>query len=815
MFPSKPFEHSFFFHGNKQSASIAVLALLMTLVILVRNMIAPKTEFVNFSIQCLKRAKQFCAAKILKYMFNRLQVQLKNVENPFRHWIVISQKRIAQKLQGEYGFPTVRKAIALLVDWGLLILERKVPGRAGRHYRYLLAASRDETNIPSTLFGEELNEDNQKFAELSDEFSGEARKFNEDNREKSDRTALDLELPPKLLKLHLVNFEQPRNAGCESDSNASANNNRSKNKNIESTEKKLTRNKLEISKRRTRENPLPKRRLKQKSKTKKSGKATKCHRWGQKFREFDEKFRDIVTKYLSDSCTPKDIARCASEGIDRSRECEINDTVIDYCVRAGVDTVKRAIAVCKRDMEKNFIKKPAAFLVRKIQGLLASEGLLAEEEYPRQLHQLEAATPDRQEFCKTRLEATPGQEPCKTNPEKNPPQEAAIANWPECSEADRNCKTGDKAIPQPRFQTHHLSNPYPEGDKAMDKTHLRFQTHHLSNVCRRPDGRIDKPLVLWLFELRRKQFDTANQFDVENELNNDGDKASRAWESFREEMTQRVINFSERLAAASANPEHARNFLTDCQEIAAIAPYAYPEQISGDALFFLAPYIDLCAERPPGINNGIGARIKAIAINSRQEQQQELDIPSESLLTDLPLTVSATRSADAESLATREVEQSIPELPDGSDRADNSLAYRVEGGAASLEEPTEKYGNPQQNLARLAKMVSSVKVDLSGFDATDSDEHLTKQQAIDLEDEPLNCKKDDAPAQKKAEARLMWQQFYADARWVELPPTQQEEPDAAKIQRLWSDPGLRDGLIRAIAAHPQWGLQVTDGELDF
>ena len=382
-----------------------------------QNMIAPKIEFVNFSIQYLKRAKQFCAAKILKYMFNRLQVQLKNVENPFRHWIAIGQRRIAEKLQGEYGLPTVRKAIALLVDWGHLILERKVPGRAGRHHRYLLAASRDKTNIPGDETQElnELNEDNQKFAELSAELSAETQELNEDNqkfsednqkfselsaelsaeiqelnednREKSDRSALDPEPPPELLKLHLVNFEQPRNVGCESDSGARANDNRSKNKNnIESTEKKLTRNKLEIPERRTSKNSLPKPRLKQEKKTKKSGKA-RCHRWGQKFRrEFDEKFRDIVEGYLGQACTPKDIARCASEGIDRSRECEINDTVIDYCVSAGVDIVRKAIANCKRDMEKNFIKKPAAFLVRKIQGLLADAGLLAEEEYPRQPH---------------------------------------------------------------------------------------------------------------------------------------------------------------------------------------------------------------------------------------------------------------------------------------------------------------------------------------------------------------------------------------------------------------------------------------------
>ncbi|NER39611.1 MAG: hypothetical protein F6J93_37690 [Oscillatoria sp. SIO1A7] len=763
-------------------------------------MIAPKIEFVNFSIQCLKRAKQFCAAKILKYMFNRLQVQLKNVENPFRHWIAIGQRRIAEKLHGEYGLPTVRKAIALLVDWGLLILERKVPGRAGRHHRYLLAASRDKTKFATQKF----SEDNREKSELNGDAT---QKFSEDNREKSELNGdatqkfsednRDPEPPPELLKLHLVNFEQSRNVGCESDLGASANNNRSKNKNnIESTEK-LTRNKLEIpEKKRTRKNPLPKPQLKQERKNKKSGKA-RCHRWGQKFRrEFDEKFRDMIEGYLSKACTPKDIARCASEGIDRDRECEINDTVIDYCIRAGVDTVKRAIANCQRDMEKNFIKKPAAFLVRKIQGLLADAGLLAEEEYPRQPHQLEA-TPDRQEPCETRLEATLGQEPCKTNPEKNPPQEVAIANRQEPLGTDR-CKTFRK-------------------NEAMDKIYLRFQTYRQSEVCRKPDGRIDNALVLWLFELRRSQFDTANQFDVENELNNDGDKASRAWESFREEMTQRVINFSSRLAAARANPQNARNFLADCQEIAAIAPYAYLDQISDDALFFLAPHIDLCAERPPGINNGIEARIKAIAINSRQEQQQELDIPSESLLTDLPLTVSATRSADAESLAAREVGQlqSMPEQEHFGDRADNF------SGGAALEEPTEKYGNPQQNLARLAKMVSSVKVNLSGSSATEEADqtsgYLTKQQSLALEAELLNRKRDDALAQKKAEARLMWQQFYADREWVNLPLMQQEEPDAAKIQRLWKDPGLREGLIRAIDAHPQWGLRVTDDgvELDF
>ena len=89
-------------------------------------------------------------------------------------------------------------------------------------------------------------------------------------------------------------------------------------------------------------------------------------------------------------------------------------------------------------------------------------------------------------------------------------------------------------------------------------------------------------------------------------------------------MTQRVLNFSSRLAAASANPQNARNFLEDYQEIAAIAPYAYPEQISNDALFFLSPHIDLCAERPPGINDGMRSRMKAIA--QLQELYEQVEV---------------------------------------------------------------------------------------------------------------------------------------------------------------------------------------------
>ncbi|NER33152.1 MAG: hypothetical protein F6J93_03615 [Oscillatoria sp. SIO1A7] len=754
-------------------------------------MLTPSWNFVNSVAQKLEGCGKHCAAKTLRYLYNRLQRQLADnkSDSPKKYWLLVSQQKIVEKLNGEYKITAVRSALNLLIELGIVIRDRQFD-HSGKGWRYLLAAQlSDLSELIAKPIKPTQGEPKPELPPRS-EPKPELPPRSEPKQEFSETSPPSPPPPPPppghpTFNVRHLTLTDSSNPCAERDSGARANIIRSKSKNnIESIDK-LTHNKLEIpEKKRTRENPLPKP-TKQKSKSEKSGKA-KNSRWGQKFRrEFDEKFRDIVTKYLSDSCTPKNIARSAFEGIDRSRECEINDTVIDYCVRAGADIVRKAIAVCKRDMEKNFIKKPAAFLVRKIQGLLASEGLLAEEEYPRQPQQ-DAATLHHQEPCET--------------PEKNPPQEAeaAIANWPERSEADR---TGDKAIPQPHFQTHHLSNPYPEGDKAMDKTHLRFQTHHLSNVCRRPDGRIDKALVLWLFELRRKQFDTANQFDVENELNNDGDKASRAWEDFREEMTQRVLNFSERLAAASANPEHARNFLADREEVAAIAPYAYLEQISDDALFFLAPYIDIHASRPPGINDSICARIKAIAINSRQQQ--------ESLL-----TASSTRPGDAESLAAKEVEQlqSIPELPDGSDHADNSL------GGAALEEPTEKYGNPQQNLARLAKMVSSVKVNLSGSDTTEKAGHLTtKQQTLALEAELLNRESDDALAQKKAEARLMWQQFYADREWVNLPPTRQQEPDAAKIQRLWSDPGLREGLIRAIDAHPQWGLRITaDGlELDF
>lgn len=478
----------------------------------------------------------------------------------------------------------------------------------------------------------------------------------------------------------------------------------------------------------------------------------------------------------------------------------------------------------------------------------------------------------------------------------------------------------------------------------MDKTHLRFGTYSLSQACRGPDGRIDGTLVQWLFNLRRKQFQTANRFDVENELDNNGDKALRAWEDFRAEMTQRVLKFAERLAVAKANPENDR-LLSDYQEIAAIAPYAYPEQVSDEVLLFLAADINLSLPRPPDINEGMARRMSAIAAlhplpgseggsaamskrsdsqeltrdsspaeiagaslptevkriartaieqleaskpesggsnlvrqptnpsplardfqPSRREQQPEkLDIAAKSSDTsqknkqsaaapepESSLAVSATRPGNAESSlavsASRELEQlrslvsqkekppkgfslikrpeSIPEQG-ASDRAENPLAYLVLSGASSLEEPTEEYGNPLQNLARLAKMVSSVKRSPPGLAATDeagprvaylTKKYLTKKQILEQEAELLIREPDDTLAKKKAEVRLMWQQFYADREWVELPPAEQEQPDPVRIQRLWSDPGLREGLLRAIAAHPQWGLRVTASgveELEF
>ena len=538
----------------------------------------------------------------------------------------------------------------------------------------------------------------------------------------------------------------------------------------------------------------------------------------------------------------------------------------------------------------------------------------------------------------------------------------------------------------------------------MDKTHLRFQTYSLSQACRGPDGRVDGTLVQWLFNLRRKQFQTANRFDVENELNNNGDKALRAWEDFRAEMTQRVLKFAERLTVAKANPENDR-LLSDYQEIAAIAPYAYPEQVPDEVLLFLAPDINLSLPRPPDINEGMARRMSAIAalhplpgsegrsaviskkpdsqeldkdnsfpveiaeasvptevmpnsvsgtvsdrsltplggahqtkpekvdsqtnpisqtasdrrltpkgaanqtwpdktgsekklaagqgleasrpesgggdlvsepINfsplgrdfqpSRREQQPEqLDIPAKSsgiskqnkhsaggqsngpANAESSLAVSATRRERESSLAvsaSRELEhlrslvsekekppkgfslikrpESIPEQG-GSDRAENPLAYRVFSGASSLEEPTEEYGDPQQNLARLAKMVSSVKRISLGLAATDESgyltkKYLTKKQILEQEAELLSREPEDTLAQKKADVRLMWQQFYADREWIELPSAQQEQPDLVKIQRLWSDPGLREGLRQAIAAHPAWGLRVTASgveELEF
>ncbi|NER33528.1 MAG: hypothetical protein F6J93_05585 [Oscillatoria sp. SIO1A7] len=522
----------------------------------------------------------------------------------------------------------------------------------------------------------------------------------------------------------------------------------------------------------------------------------------------------------------------------------------------------------------------------------------------------------------------------------------------------------------------------------MDKTHLRFQTYSLSQACRGPDGRIDRTLVQWLFNLRRKQFDTANRFDVENELDNNGDKALRAWEDFRAEMTQRVLIFAERLAVAKANPENDR-LLSDYQEIAAIAPYAYPEQLPDEVLLFLGRDIDLSLPRPPDINEGMARRMSAIAalygrsdsdgesaaiskksngqqLNSdsspaeiagaslpaevipnptsgrqsdrplkpigtspasqeleaahqkksakasskrklapdrglevstpesgardlvgkptkanpvardsqpsrREQQPEKLDISAKSSDNSQKKKNSSARLGNAESclapiardrqnaesslapIARSELEQlrslvsreerplkgfslikrpeSIPEQGE-SDRAENPLAYRVFSGATSLEEPTEEYGDPRQNLARLAKIVSSLKRSPASLSPAKTNEfgdeldpredyptqYLTKKQILEQEGELFNRQLDDPRSAKKAEVRLMWQQFYADREWVNLPPTQQNQPDWAKIQRLWSDPGLREGLLRAIATHPQWGLQVTASgveELEF
>ena len=527
----------------------------------------------------------------------------------------------------------------------------------------------------------------------------------------------------------------------------------------------------------------------------------------------------------------------------------------------------------------------------------------------------------------------------------------------------------------------------------MDKTHLRFQTYSLSQACRGPDGRIDRTLVQWLFNLRRKQFDTANRFDVENELDNNGDKALRAWEDFRAEMTQRILIFAERLAVAKANPENDR-LLSDYQEIAAIAPYAYPEQLQDEVLLFLGRDIDLSLPRPPDINEGMARRMRAIAalygrsdsqgesaaipkksnaqqlnsdispaeiagaslpaevipnpISGRQsdrplkpigtspspqelepahqkksakaslkrklppdpglevstsesgprdlagkptkanpvvrdsrastaeQQPEKLDISAKSSDNSQKNKHSAPRPGNLESslapiardrenaesslaesslapIARSELEQlrslvsreerplkgfsliqrpeSIPEQGE-SDRAENPLAYRVFSGATSLEESTEEYGDPRQNLARLAKIVSSVKRSPASLSPAKTDEfgdefgpredyptqYLTKKQILEQEGELFNRQLDDPRSAKKAKARLMWQQFYADREWVNLPPTQQDQPDAAKIQRLWKDPGLREGLLRAIATHPQWGLQVTASgveELEF
>lgn len=522
----------------------------------------------------------------------------------------------------------------------------------------------------------------------------------------------------------------------------------------------------------------------------------------------------------------------------------------------------------------------------------------------------------------------------------------------------------------------------------MDKIYLRFQTYSLSQACRGPDGRIDRTLVQWLFNLRRKQFDTANRFDVENELDNNGDKALRAWEDFRAEMTQRVLIFADRLAVAKANPENDR-LLSDYQEIAAIAPYAYPEQLPDEALLFLGRDIDLSLPRPPDINEGMARRMRAIAalyggsdsegesaaipkksngqelysdsspakiagaslpaevmpnpISGRQsdrplkpigtspspqdlepahqkksakdsskrklapdpglevstpesgardlagkptkanpvardsrastaeQQPEKLDISAKSSDNSQKKKNSASRPGNLESslapiardrenaesslaLSSRsELEQlrslvsrqerplkgfsliqrpeSIPEQGE-SDRAENPLAYRVFSGATSLEESTEEYGDPRQNLARLAKIVSSVKRSRASLSPAKSHEfgdeldpredyptqYLTKKQILEQEGELLNRQLDDPRSAKKAEVRFMWQQFYADREWVNLPPKQQDQPDSAKIQRLWKDPGLREGLLRAIATHPQWGLQVTASgveELEF